>query len=84
MRLSCNGFIMIFETTHYASRLVAAGVSVLRAEMAVAQEIAGLRASMVENADVSGRVFVDGILLEFRARMQADGAVTVGTIFPVS
>jgi hypothetical protein len=73
----------IFRTGHYASRLEAAGVNVARAEAAVASEVSAIRSSMATNADVVGRMRVDGVLIEYRMRLLPDEAVNVGTIFPV-
>ena len=33
--------------------------------------------------DVGGRMRIDGVLVEYRARMLDDGSVNVGTVFPV-
>jgi hypothetical protein len=74
----------IFKTEHYAPRLLARGIDVDRAEAAVAQDIAAMRSNMAIGADVGGRLLIDGAIVEYRARMLADGSVTVGTIFPVS
>jgi hypothetical protein len=38
---------------------------------------------LASGADVGGCIKVDGILLEYRARLLSDGAVSVGTIFKV-
>jgi hypothetical protein len=73
----------IFKTSHYASRLEAAGVNVARAEAAVGKEVAAMRANMATNADVVGRLHVDDVLIEYRTRLLPDGSVSIGTIFPV-
>lgn len=72
-----------FKTAHYASRLEAAGVDIARAEAAVDKEVNAMRASLATNADVVGRLTVDGVTLEYRARLLADGTVNVGTLFPM-
>lgn len=66
---------LVFKTGHYASRLLAAGVNVGRAEAAVQGLIKG-------GAPLHGTVRVDGVLLEYRAMRLPDGRINVGTIFP--
>jgi RHS repeat-associated protein len=73
----------IFKTAHYATRLEAAGVNVARAESVIAKEVAAMRGSMEAGADVAGRMRIDNVLVEYRARLLPDGSVNVGTIFPV-
>lgn len=73
----------VFKTGHYSSRLEAAGVNVSRAESAVAEEVAAMRPNMATGADVGGRIRIDNVLVEYRARLLPDGSVNVGTIFPV-
>lgn len=73
----------VFKTSHYAPRLEAAGVNVARAESAVAKEVATMRGSMSSNADVVGRLHIDGVLVEYRARLLSNGSVNIGTLFPV-
>jgi hypothetical protein len=72
-----------FKTGHYASRLEAAGVNIARAEAAVAGEISAMRGNLAANADVVGRLTVDGVEVEYRARLLPSGTVNVGTLFPV-
>ena len=72
-----------FRTEHYASRLVAEGLSVSRVESLVGAEVAAVRANMAVNADVRGRMIVDKITIEYRARLLPNGTVHVGSIFPV-
>ncbi|GAA4345105.1 hypothetical protein GCM10023165_28840 [Variovorax defluvii] len=72
-----------FKTGHYASRLEATGVNVARAEAAVANDIAAMRGNLAANADVVRRLTVDGVMVEYRARLQDNGTVNVGTVFPV-
>jgi hypothetical protein len=38
---------------------------------------------MEAGADVAGRMRIDNVLVEYRARLLPDGSVNVGTIFPV-
>lgn len=73
----------IFKSTHYAERLAAKGVNVVRAEGAVAERVAEMRSSMTVGAEVEGRFVVDGVQVEYSAYMLPDGTVNVGTIFPV-
>ncbi|WP_218081682.1 hypothetical protein [Anthocerotibacter panamensis] len=73
----------VFKTAHYASRLEDVGINVARAESAVAKEVGAIRDSLATNADVVGRLNVDGILIEYRARLLPTGSVNVGTLFPV-
>lgn len=77
------GLRTLFKTTHYASRIKATGVSVSRAQSFVRNEIAAMRPNMAVGADVWGRIRVDGVLFEYRARLLQNGTVNVGTIFPV-
>jgi filamentous hemagglutinin len=72
-----------FKTAHYASRLEAAGVDIANAEAAVGKEINAMREHMGAGAEVGGRLKVDGVLVEYRARLLPDGTVNVGTLFPV-
>jgi RHS repeat-associated protein len=74
---------LAFKTGHYAERLIAEGVDVRNAEGAVASEINAIVDSLAEGAPFSGRVTVDGTLLEYRAYPLPGGPVNVGTIFPV-
>jgi RHS repeat-associated protein len=74
----------VFKTTHYATRLERAGVNTVRAEAAVAKEVQAIRGNMSVGGDVAGRMRIDGVLVEYRARMLPDGSVNVGTIFPVA
>jgi RHS repeat-associated protein len=73
----------IFKTAHYASRLESAGVNVARAESAVTKEVSAMRGSLATNADTVGRLKVDGVLVEYRARLLENGTVNVGSLFPV-
>jgi hypothetical protein len=72
-----------FKTRHYGSRLEAAGVNVAPAESAVAKEVAAMRPNMPTGADVAGRLRIDNVLIEYRARVLPDGSISVGTIFSV-
>ncbi len=74
---------LAFRTGHYASRLESAGLSVSRTEAVIGREVARIRPNMAVGADVVGRIRVNGVLVEYRARALADGTVNVGTIFPV-
>jgi filamentous hemagglutinin len=74
----------VFKTAHYAPRLQRAGVDVARAETVVAREVAAMRGNLGVGADVAGRVRIDNVLVEYRARLLPDGSVNVGTIFPVN
>lgn len=80
---AAKGTETIFKSTHYASRLEKAGVSVARAESEVAKAVSAMRPNMVESAAVSGRMAIDGTLVEYRVMMLPNGTVSVGTIFPV-
>jgi len=42
-----------------------------------------MRGNLATNADTVGRLKVDGVLVEYRARLLENGTVNVGTIFPV-
>ncbi len=58
-------------------------MNVAKAEYAVVKEISAMRESLATNADTRGRLKVDGVLVEYRARLLEDGTVNIGTIFPV-
>lgn len=45
--------------------------------------LAAMRGNMAANADVVGRLTVDGVKVEYRARLLEGGTVNVGTLFPV-
>jgi hypothetical protein len=72
---------LIFKTTHYASRLQNAGVSVARAEAAVAREVEAMRPHMAGWA--VGRIRVDNVLVEYRVDVMRNGNLNIGSIFPV-
>ena len=42
-----------------------------------------MRGSLAANADVVGRLTVDGVKVEYRARLPPNGTVNIGTLFPV-
>lgn len=63
-----------FKTGHYARRLLADGISVDRAELAVQRTIRN-------GGPLHGTVAVDGITLEYRAMELPGGEINVGTIF---
>ena len=75
--------IIVYNTGHYAARLTIAGIDVALAEEDVAVAISAHNATMAKGVDFVGRLHTNGVLIEFRGRMQADGTITVGTIFPV-
>lgn len=66
---------IVFKTGHYASRLLAAGVNVDRAETAV-------QGIIRNGGPLHGTIMVDGVRLEYRAMRLTDGRINVGTIFP--
>ncbi|WP_228937817.1 DUF6531 domain-containing protein [Paraburkholderia saeva] len=78
-----NSAVVSFKTDHYAPRLQQSGLNVGVVEARVAEEVAGIKADMIPNTSTMRRLTVDGVLIEFRAYMRADGQVNVGTIFPV-
>lgn len=78
-----NAAKTLFKTEHYAPRLESVGVSVSKAESAVADAVQAMRNNMEVGADVRGRMIVDNVLIEYRTRLMPDGTVNVGTIFPV-
>lgn len=59
------------------------GLNVSQVENVVGAQVASMRADMAVGANVSGRVTVDRVLVEYRARLLPNGQVNVGTIFPV-
>ncbi|MCD0501022.1 hypothetical protein LP085_29510 [Achromobacter sp. MY14] len=72
-----------FKTSHYAPRLEAMGVNVVRAEAQVAEAVNTMRPNMITNAPISGRMTIDGVLVEYRVTLLPNGTANVGTIFPV-
>jgi len=73
------GLRIVFKTAHYASRLAAAGLNVLKVEAAVEKTVRGLKPV----GECSGRMVIDGVLIQWRAFVRGDGTVSVGTIHPV-
>ena len=74
---------LVFSTGHYASRLDSVGLNVSRVEAIVAREVVRIRPYMAVGADISGRMEINEVLVEYRVRALPDGTVNVGTIFPV-
>lgn len=72
---------LIFKTEHYAQRLLAEGVDVANAEKAVANEIRAVESTLA--GPVSGRITVDGTLIQYNAFPLPGGNINIGTIFPV-
>ncbi len=72
-----------FQTQHYAPRLDAVGVSATKAEAAVLNQITPLSDKLSPGANFGGRIVVDGVKLEYRAFVFADGKINIGTLFPV-
>lgn len=73
----------VFKSTHYASRLEKAGVSIAKAEAVVLTEVNAMRGHMAIGADTVGRVTVDGVQLQYRARLLSNGTINVGTVYPL-
>jgi hypothetical protein len=71
----------IIKRAHYASRLEGAGVNIAHTESAVANDVKAMRGNLATNADVVGRLIVDGVEVEYRARLLPNGTVNVGTLF---
>jgi RHS repeat-associated protein len=69
----------VFKTAHYAPRLTAVGLNVKKVETAVEQVVRSLRPV----GEVSGRMKVDGVLIQWRAFILPDGTINIGTIHPV-
>ncbi|RMH88121.1 hypothetical protein EBB59_12165 [Lysobacter pythonis] len=78
-----GGAGVVFKSSHYASRLQAAGLDVVRTEMVVAREVARISRDMQAGANVVGRIRVNGVAVEYRMKVLNNGTVNVGTIFPV-
>ncbi|WP_228884928.1 RHS repeat domain-containing protein [Stenotrophomonas rhizophila] len=74
---------VVFRTGHYASRLESVGLNVARTEAIIGREVARVRPNMAVGADVTGRIRVNGVVVEYRMRALPNGGVNVGTIFPV-
>jgi hypothetical protein len=73
----------VFRTSHYAGRLERVGLNPGRVESIIGSHIEPMRHRLAANADFRGRVQIDDVLVEYRARLRSDGTVSVGTIFPV-
>ncbi len=73
----------VFKTGHYAARLGDAGLDIARTEAAVGTALNSVRADIAVMADVRGRMVVDGVLVEYGARVLPNGTLHIGTIFPV-
>lgn len=74
---------IMFQTRHYEARFGLIGLDVSRVEGIVRSQVQAMRPNMVPGADVVGRARVDGVLVEYRARLLPNGSVNVGTVFPV-
>lgn len=72
-----------FKTEHYAGRLEAAGLNVARTELVVGREVARIQPNLAAGANATGRMRINGVLVEYRLRALPNGGVNVGTIFPV-
>ena len=70
---------LFLKTSHYAPRLLAAGLNVAKVEAAVIKTVGNLRPA----GEVRGRLIVDGVKIEWRAFVRPDGTVNIGSIFPV-
>jgi uncharacterized protein RhaS with RHS repeats len=85
-RASSEGAPLVFQTSHYASRLSSAGLDVGHVESVVGKEVSAALRGASEGSAVgpfSGRLDVNEVPLEFRAFPLQDGKVNVGTIFPL-
>jgi RHS repeat-associated protein len=76
-------FRLVFRTSHYASRLEEAGLSVARTERLVGREVRSFARELAPNSDVVGRIRLKGVLVEYRARLLPGDVINIGTIFPV-
>lgn len=70
------------KTSHYASRLEAAGLNVARTERLVGREIRSFARELAPNSDVVGRIRLKGVVVEYRARLLPSDVINIGTIFP--
>lgn len=75
--------IITFQSRHYAPRLEERGISVVRAEQMVRDEVSAMSRYMDVGSEARGRLLVDGKLVEFRVFRRSPGQVNVGTIFNV-
>ncbi|PQV46486.1 DUF6531 domain-containing protein [Paraburkholderia sp. BL21I4N1] len=78
-----NGANVVFKRDHYIKRAVRDGLDLDHAEAQVADEINAIRSDMLPNTNTIRQITVDGLPVEFRAYLQTDGQVSVGTIFVV-
>jgi hypothetical protein len=67
---------ILFRTAHYAKRLQAGGLNVHRVEAAVQRVVRGIN----PRGEVSGRLTIDGVLVQWRAFVRPDGSINIGTI----
>lgn len=78
-----NAADIVFKRDHYINRAVRDGLNLDHAEPQVADEINAMRSDMLPNTNTIKQITVDGLPVEFRAYVHADGQVSVGTIFVV-
>jgi len=74
---------IVFKRQHYIKRAVRDGLNLDHAEAQVADEISAMRSDLVPDTNTIKQITVDGLPVEFRAYMRADGQISVGTIFVV-
>ncbi|MBW9108007.1 RHS repeat protein [Paraburkholderia phenoliruptrix] len=74
---------IVFKRDHYINRAVKDGLNLDHAEAQVADEINAMRSDMLPDTNTIRQITVDGLPVEFRAYLRADGQVSVGTIFVV-
>jgi len=72
-----------FKTSHYGPRLEAIGLNPQQVNRTVAGILRPMVPNMSPRGDVHGRVSINGINLQWRAQMQPNGTVNVGTIHEV-
>ena len=75
-----------FQTAHYADRLANAGLDASAVEESVANEINASLSNVSQGSAVgpfSGRLTINDTQVEYRAYPLPNGAINVGTIFPV-
>jgi hypothetical protein len=78
--------IILSNAAHYAPRLIEAGLDVASTQAAVVSELEAMQAALAEGeslGSLSGRISVDGKLVQYNAFPLPGGQINVGTIFPV-
>jgi hypothetical protein len=78
--------VILSNAARYAPRLIEAGLDVADTQAAVVSELEAMQAALAEGESLgllSGRITVDGKLVQYDAFPLPGGRINVGTIYPV-